>query len=62
MRKREGRLFQKMFFKKKHSAELKEDQFDPFDFDIGSPLVDETVENGRNKKELIEMGYPEGVV
>jgi NAD+ synthase (glutamine-hydrolysing) len=47
---------------KKPSAELKEDQFDPFDFDIVSPMVDEIVENRRGKKELIELGYPENVV
>ncbi|MGQ9723534.1 MAG: NAD(+) synthase, partial [Candidatus Jordarchaeum sp.] len=44
-------------FKKKPSAELKEDQFDPFDFDIVSPLVDEIIENRRGKNELIERGY-----
>ncbi|MFX1254580.1 MAG: NAD+ synthase [Promethearchaeota archaeon] len=47
---------------KKPSAELKEDQFDPFDFDIVSPLVDEIVENHRSKRELIELGYPERIV
>ncbi len=49
-------------FRKKPSAELKEDQFDPFDFDIVSPLVDEIIENRRSKQELIEMGYPKEVV
>ncbi|MFX0061954.1 MAG: NAD+ synthase [Candidatus Hermodarchaeota archaeon] len=47
---------------KKPSAELKEDQFDPFDFDVVSPLVDEIVENHRSKRELIELGYPEEMV
>ncbi len=47
---------------KKPSAELKEDQFDPFDFDIVSPLVDEIVENHRSKRELVELGYPEEMV
>ncbi len=47
---------------KKPSAELKEDQFDPFDFDIVSPMVDEIVANRRSKKELLEMGYPSEVV
>jgi NAD+ synthase (glutamine-hydrolysing) len=47
---------------KKPSPELKEGQFDPFDFDIVSPLVDEVVENLRNKRELVAMGYPEQVV
>jgi NAD+ synthase (glutamine-hydrolysing) len=49
-------------FKKKPSPELKEGQFDPFDFDIVSPLVDEIIENRRSKQELIEMGYPKKVV
>jgi NAD+ synthase (glutamine-hydrolysing) len=49
-------------FLKKPSPELKEDQFDPFDFDIVSPLVDEIIENRRSKRELIEMGYPKEVV
>ncbi len=47
---------------KKPSAELKEDQFDPFDFDIVSPLVDEIIEYRRSKPELVEMGYPKEVV
>jgi NAD+ synthase (glutamine-hydrolysing) len=49
-------------FKKKPSAELEEGQFDPFDFDIVSPLVDEIIENRRSKQELIDMGYPKEVV
>ena len=49
-------------FRKKPSAELKEDQFDPFDFDIVSPLVDEIIENRRSKQELIDMGYRKEVV
>ncbi|MHA1638104.1 MAG: NAD+ synthase [Candidatus Thorarchaeota archaeon] len=47
---------------KKPSAELKEDQFDPFDFDIVSPLVDDIVEQRKGKKELLDMGYPKDVV
>jgi len=49
-------------FMKKPSPELKEGQFDPFDFDIVSPLVDEIIENRRSKQELIEMGYAKEVV
>jgi NAD+ synthase (glutamine-hydrolysing) len=49
-------------FKKKPSPELKEGQFDPFDFDIVSPLVDEIIENRKSKKELIQMGYPKEAV
>ncbi|MHA1247014.1 MAG: NAD+ synthase [Candidatus Thorarchaeota archaeon] len=47
---------------KRPSAELRENQYDPFDFDIVSPLVDEIVENRRGRQELIEMGYPPDVV
>jgi NAD+ synthase (glutamine-hydrolysing) len=61
--KKAGReIIPKNVFKKKPSAELKENQFDPFDFSIVSPLVDEIIENRRSKKELIEMGYPKDVV
>jgi NAD+ synthase (glutamine-hydrolysing) len=48
----------KSVFEKKPSPELKECQFDPFDFDIVSPLVYEIIENRRSKQDLIEMGYP----
>jgi NAD+ synthase (glutamine-hydrolysing) len=44
------------------SAELKPNQYDPFNFDIVSPMVDEIVENRKGKKELIDMGFPEEVV
>jgi NAD+ synthase (glutamine-hydrolysing) len=47
---------------KKPSPELKEGQFDPFDFNMISPLVDEIIENRRGKRELIKMGYPKEVV
>ncbi len=47
---------------KKPSPELKEGQFDPFDFDVVSPLVDEIIENRRSKQELIGMGYPREAV
>ncbi|MEM2598651.1 MAG: NAD+ synthase [Thermoproteota archaeon] len=49
-------------FEKKPSPELKEGQYDPFDFSIVSPLVDEIVEERRGKRELIKAGYPENVV
>ena len=45
-------------FSKKPSAELREDQVDPFEYSIISPLVDEIIEHRRGKQELIEMGYP----
>ena len=42
---------------KEPSAELAEGQVDPFDYNVVSPLVDEIVENKRNSKELVHMGY-----
>jgi len=58
-----GRLvIPKSVLEKKPSPELKECQFDPFDFDIVSPLVDEIIENHRSKQDLIKMGYPKQAV
>jgi NAD+ synthase (glutamine-hydrolysing) len=39
------------------SAELKPDQYDPFDYVVVSPLVDEIIENRRSVKELASLGY-----
>lgn len=47
---------------KSPSPELKEGQFDPFDFNIVSPLVDEIIENRRGRQELVAMGFPESIV
>ncbi len=44
------------------SAELKEGQVDPFDYEVVSPLVDEIVENDRTIRELIKMGYEADLV
>jgi NAD+ synthase (glutamine-hydrolysing) len=49
-------------FEKKPSPELKEGQYDPFDFNIVSPLVDEVVEKRRSKQELVKQGYPKEIV
>jgi NAD+ synthase (glutamine-hydrolysing) len=49
-------------FKKKPSPELREEQFDPFDFSVVSPMVDEIIEKHKGRKELIAMGYPKGIV
>jgi NAD+ synthase (glutamine-hydrolysing) len=58
-----GRLvIPKSVLEKRPSPELKECQFDPFDFDIVSPLVDEIIENRRSKQDLIKMGYPKKAV
>jgi NAD+ synthase (glutamine-hydrolysing) len=49
-------------FAKIPSAELKPDQFDPFDYSIVSPLTDEIIENRLSRAELIQKGYDERVV
>jgi NAD+ synthase (glutamine-hydrolysing) len=49
-------------FSKVPSAELRPDQFDPFDYTIVSPLVDEVIENRLSVQELIKKGFPEHVV
>ena len=61
-RKADGEIIPENVFKKRPSAELRENQYDPFDYSIVSPLVDEIVENRRSKEELIRMGYPREVV
>ncbi len=48
--------------RKKPSAELKPDQFDPFDFDIVSPMVDDIIEHRLSKKQLIAKGYAADIV
>jgi NAD+ synthase (glutamine-hydrolysing) len=55
-------IIPKRVFEKKPSPELKEGQYDPFDFSIVSPLVDEIVERRRSRRELVKMGYPIEVV
>jgi NAD+ synthase (glutamine-hydrolysing) len=44
------------------SAELKPDQFDPFDYSIVSPLADEIIENRLSRAELLAKGYDPKVV
>ena len=39
------------------TAELREGQLDPFDYDVISPLVDEIIENRRSIMQLIKLGY-----
>ncbi len=56
--KSKGReIIPKRVFEKKPSAELREDQYDPFDYGVVSPLVDEIVENRRGREELFALGY-----
>ncbi len=49
-------------FTKIPSAELKPDQFDPFDYAMVSPLADDIVENRLSRAELLRKGYDERVV
>jgi NAD+ synthase (glutamine-hydrolysing) len=49
-------------FTKIPSAELKPDQFDPFDYTIVSPLADDIIENRLSRRELIAKGYDPKVV
>ena len=49
-------------FNKIPSAELRPDQFDPFNYSIVSPLVDDAIENRLTKEELLQKGYPKEVV
>ena len=42
---------------KKPSAELRDNQYDPFDYDLVSPMVDMIINNLADKNQLVEMGY-----
>ncbi len=44
------------------SAELAENQIDPFDYNLISPLVDDIIESRKSPKELIETGLEEKLV
>ncbi len=52
----------KRVFEKKPSAELKEGQYDPFDYDIVSPIVDEIVEKKKGRDDLVALGYERELV
>jgi NAD+ synthase (glutamine-hydrolysing) len=47
---------------KEPSAELSEDQVDPFDYDIVSPLVDAIIEERKSPKELLDNGADKELV
>jgi NAD+ synthase (glutamine-hydrolysing) len=49
-------------FSKVPSAELRFDQYDPFDYSVVSPLVDNIVENRLSREELIKKGFDRQVV
>jgi len=60
--KADREIIPKNVFVKKPSPELEHGQFDPFNFDLVSPLVDDIMEDRRSRKELIGMSYPKDVV
>jgi NAD+ synthase (glutamine-hydrolysing) len=49
-------------FNKIPSAELRPGQFDPFDYTVISPLVDEIIENRLSRAELTAKGFPSETV
>ncbi len=49
-------------FSKVPSAELKPNQFDPFDYAMVSPLADDIIENRLSRAELLQKGYDARVV
>ena len=44
------------------SAELRENQYDPFDYDIIAPLVDLIINDNMEKQKLIDIGYNEETI
>ena len=42
---------------KRPSAELRDNQYDPFDYSLVSPMVDSIINDLADKTQLIEMGY-----
>jgi NAD+ synthase (glutamine-hydrolysing) len=61
-RRRKPEAIPRSSIEKIPSAELRPDQYDPFDYKIVSPLVDEIVENRRSSEELVAMGYESKLV
>ena len=47
---------------KEPSAELKENQYDPFDYDIVSPIVDHIINDMLDQEALTKMGYDSALV
>ena len=44
------------------SAELRENQYDPFDYEIIAPLVDLIINDNMGKQKLIDIGYNEKII
>jgi len=54
---REESIIPQSSIDKAPSAELKENQYDPFDYDVVSPIVDHIINDMLDQKALQEMGY-----
>ena len=57
-----GNLIPENSILKKPSAELSENQVDPFDYDIIAPLVDDIISQDFTFNELVEKGYEQSEV
>jgi len=55
-------LIPKRIYDRIPTAELAEGQFDPFDYEIVSPLVDSIINDQLSKTELIKLGYEKSLV
>ncbi len=55
-------LIPERIFTRPPSAELKENQVDPFNYDLISPLVDLIINDQKSYDELVEMGYDRTLV
>ena len=56
-RKNNNAIISESVLSKKPSAELSENQFDPFDYEVVSPLVEDIIEHAKSNEELIKSGY-----
>ena len=56
-RKNNNAIIPESVLSKKPSAELSENQFDPFDYEVVSPLVEDIIEHGKSVKDLVNAGY-----
>ena len=50
-------LIPKQILEKIPSAELKDNQFDPFDYPLVAPLVDQIIEQHLSKNDCLKLGY-----
>jgi len=61
--KKHGRkVIPERIFQRLPSAELKDKQVDPFDYDVVSPIVDAVINDQKSYSELVEFGYDEELV